>query len=530
VLLRGQQPGSSLFRALLRDFRECGSRLRATTGSGDSWFDVQSSAFDVRRSRRFFPRFAVSLTSVVLTVALFLAFMPHHVHAAAPCTPLFFYYHNDHLGSSNVITDRSGTLADHYEYTAFGKERYNDATCALPISHRYTGQILDEETGLYYYNARYYDPELARFTQADTIVPGAGNSQNFNRYSYVNNNPLMYTDPSGNFAFAAPLVIGAIGAAVGAGVAASQNRSILAGAATGAILGGVLGSGSLSVGGTGSGLSAVVGAAAGGAAGGVLPSQAQQIIISAYIAAVIAVAGVYTMGLIWALGPATLGAAMSAASASAPVVASAAAATDVVLNIPPVARALDGAGFWARFGASLALTFAFQLGFSYLIYPEPPPTMTLEEGIQAEIRARGLTGVEARRYAIRRYAEILNFGGQNYGGIPGSGMNVDRVFFEGGRIVGTISRGSVFGLPGEHTGVAFANIGSTVQLPGFAPEFGYLSFGISHQAVGRTFLQAGYSGSILTHGGGFVRYLSSAAYGPYGGSAFQALYNARGAL
>ena len=49
-----------------------------------------------------------------------------------------------------------------------------------------------------YYNARWYDPQLGRFTQADTIIPGAGNSSAWDRYAYTLNNPLRYTDPSGH--------------------------------------------------------------------------------------------------------------------------------------------------------------------------------------------------------------------------------------------------------------------------------------------------------------------------------------------
>jgi len=66
------------------------------------------------------------------------------------------------------------------------------------VSRRYTGQVLDDATGLYYYNARYYDPVLGRFTQPDDIIPDIFNPQSYNRYSYVLNNPLRYTDPSGH--------------------------------------------------------------------------------------------------------------------------------------------------------------------------------------------------------------------------------------------------------------------------------------------------------------------------------------------
>ena len=61
----------------------------------------------------------------------------------------------------------------------------------------YTGQRLDG-TGLLFYNARYYDPAIGRFLSADTVAPHRENSQSRNRYSYVLNNPLKYTDPTGH--------------------------------------------------------------------------------------------------------------------------------------------------------------------------------------------------------------------------------------------------------------------------------------------------------------------------------------------
>jgi len=62
----------------------------------------------------------------------------------------------------------------------------------------YTGQREMAGLGIYHYGARFYSPKLGRFLSADTVVPGAGNPQAFNRYSYVLNNPLMYIDPSGH--------------------------------------------------------------------------------------------------------------------------------------------------------------------------------------------------------------------------------------------------------------------------------------------------------------------------------------------
>jgi RHS repeat-associated protein len=69
---------------------------------------------------------------------------------------------------------------------------------SVPTDKLFTGQRLDG-TGLYYYNARYYDPSIGRFISPDTIVPHPANPQSFNRYSYCLNNPLTYIDPSGHW-------------------------------------------------------------------------------------------------------------------------------------------------------------------------------------------------------------------------------------------------------------------------------------------------------------------------------------------
>jgi RHS repeat-associated protein len=66
----------------------------------------------------------------------------------------------------------------------------------VPTDKLFTGQRLDD-TGLYFYNARYYDATIGRFISADTIIPNPMNPQAFNRYSYCFNNPLKYVDPSG---------------------------------------------------------------------------------------------------------------------------------------------------------------------------------------------------------------------------------------------------------------------------------------------------------------------------------------------
>ncbi|GJL61396.1 MAG: hypothetical protein NPIRA04_00500 [Nitrospirales bacterium] len=86
------------------------------------------------------------------------------------------------------------------------------------VPYRYTGKEQDDSTGLYFYEARYYDPVLGRFISADTIVPSTTDPQALNRYSYARNNPIIFTDPSGHFfkkalrsvgkAFSSPIVRG----------------------------------------------------------------------------------------------------------------------------------------------------------------------------------------------------------------------------------------------------------------------------------------------------------------------------------
>ncbi|MBI9049672.1 MAG: RHS repeat-associated core domain-containing protein [Anaerolineaceae bacterium] len=103
---------------------------------------------------------------------------------------------SDHLGSSSITTTADGTWNSEIRYSAFGETRYSSGI--TPTDYRYTGQLQQKDVNLYYYNARYYDAALGRFVQADTIVPGAGNSKSYDRYAYVSNNPVRYTDPSGH--------------------------------------------------------------------------------------------------------------------------------------------------------------------------------------------------------------------------------------------------------------------------------------------------------------------------------------------
>ena len=99
------------------------------------------------------------------------------------------------MGSTSITTDASGTVTSELRYRAFGVTRYTSGT--LPTKYRFTGQYSHtSDFDLYYYGARWYDPALGRFIQADTIIPDG--VQGLDRYAYVNNSPLNYVDPSGH--------------------------------------------------------------------------------------------------------------------------------------------------------------------------------------------------------------------------------------------------------------------------------------------------------------------------------------------
>jgi RHS repeat-associated protein len=114
---------------------------------------------------------------------------------------------DDHLGSTVATwTQAAGNQpAATQAYFPFGAVR---AAGGIGTDHTYTGQIADAATGLMYYRARYYDPQVGRFVSADTIVPHPADPQDLNRYSYVRNNPTNYTDPSGHWPWGGGCVFG----------------------------------------------------------------------------------------------------------------------------------------------------------------------------------------------------------------------------------------------------------------------------------------------------------------------------------
>jgi len=153
------------------------------------------------------------------------------------------FYHPNHLGSASVITEQNGNRKEKMEYFPFGtyREAIDYDTNFPDVFYTFTGQEEDDELGLYNYKARLYDPVLGRFISPDRIVQAPENPQSLNRYSYCLNNPLIYTDPSGEF-IAELIIVIFISAALGAVSAAVQGGSagdILKGALIGAVSGAV---------------------------------------------------------------------------------------------------------------------------------------------------------------------------------------------------------------------------------------------------------------------------------------------------
>ncbi|MQP57746.1 type IV secretion protein Rhs [Vibrio parahaemolyticus] len=115
------------------------------------------------------------------------------------------YLHYDALNSVDLITDGYGLVVERRSYDTWGKQRHvvwqtgsAEEVIQEAITNRgYTGHEEITEVGLIHMNGRVYDPELARFTSADPMVQDPYQVNSFNRYAYVQNNPLKYTDPTG---------------------------------------------------------------------------------------------------------------------------------------------------------------------------------------------------------------------------------------------------------------------------------------------------------------------------------------------
>jgi len=138
-------------------------------------------------------------------------------HGNTPFEKDLYFYHPDHLGSSNFITDLNGKLYEHLEYFPFGESWVEENSNVQRTPYLFTAKEFDEETGLYYFGARYYDPRTSVWQSTDpaldkylpsfkaggekvqTTGGGVFVSGNLGLYSYGRNNPLALVDPDGKW-------------------------------------------------------------------------------------------------------------------------------------------------------------------------------------------------------------------------------------------------------------------------------------------------------------------------------------------
>jgi RHS repeat-associated protein len=159
-----------------------------------------------------------------------------------PPTPVFYYVHDDRLGTPQLVTDSTQTPQWGTTYDPYG----NTGTIISGIAQnlRYPGQYFDLETGFNYNLNRDYMPNLGRYLETDPIGLGGG----LNTYAYANGNPLGFTDPTGLVPSAACVSSytaagGAFGAICGATLTSETGPGLVAGALAGSREGSILGLG-----------------------------------------------------------------------------------------------------------------------------------------------------------------------------------------------------------------------------------------------------------------------------------------------
>jgi RHS repeat-associated protein len=147
------------------------------------------------------------------------------------------FFLSDHLNGTNIATNENGDQLELAEYKPFGSFARHTGVAETTDKY-FTGQRLDKQEGIYFLNARYYDPEIGRFLQPDSMILRPADPQNYNRYAYARNNPIVLSDPDGHIWFIAPI----IGAILGA-ISAYLNdipiwQGIVGGAISGLLTGG----------------------------------------------------------------------------------------------------------------------------------------------------------------------------------------------------------------------------------------------------------------------------------------------------
>jgi RHS repeat-associated protein len=117
----------------------------------------------------------------------------------------------DHLGSTSIAVNAGDGSSTMQGYKAWGETRFG----SLPTKYQYTGKYKDSYINLYWYGSRWYDSDLGRWTQPDTLIPDIYNSLDYDRYQYVRSKPLMFIDPGGHIPILGTALLGFV---IGGGV------------------------------------------------------------------------------------------------------------------------------------------------------------------------------------------------------------------------------------------------------------------------------------------------------------------------
>jgi RHS repeat-associated protein len=135
-----------------------------------------------------------------------------------PDTNFLYFYHPDHVGSTGYVTDVDGALYEHVQYFPSGEPWVDQRSNTERLPHLFSGKELDQETGLYYFGARYYDPRVGLWASADPAATeyldgevglgGVYHPVNLAAYVYVGHNPQKYVDPDGRYILTTLRVVG----------------------------------------------------------------------------------------------------------------------------------------------------------------------------------------------------------------------------------------------------------------------------------------------------------------------------------
>ena len=214
------------------------------------------------------------------------------VKDASSGTVKTYYYEKNLQGDIVGIMNEAGYKVVSYTYDAWGNPYtptyvYHSGVSAADRANvelnpfRYRGYYYDSETGYYYLQTRYYNPEWGRFINADSQLNAKDGVLGYNMFAYCNNNPVMYSDPDGHSIVLTCIIVGAVvGALVGGYIAAKVSKektgevngwAVAGGIIGGGILGGLLGWGIGSI-------ATAISAAAAGAAGTAAMPAAEKVI------------------------------------------------------------------------------------------------------------------------------------------------------------------------------------------------------------------------------------------------------------